>query len=280
MPKFIKTCFHILKYLYEVIRGLRDWARMFELAGMGQGKPALVVGNGPSQGYLTAAILQSFLDDGGAIFGVNYWHLNELIAAVPPTYLVISDPVILSNSKINDDIDSKNLSLIDYINKNKKTQIICPIHRCKELKEKFGTSRILGFIDTPLNLPFYTATAPILPRSYCSMTLYKALAVASWMDYSSIYVIGMDNTYLRKLYSDINSRILFLSDYVTGKEFICDESERYQCVGDCLVSLSESFYSAMRFSVNKNIVNIDEFSLTDAFPKVKFDQTFKKYIKD
>ena len=57
--------------------------------GSGRGRRALVLGNGPSQGFANRDILGDFKRKGNDLFVVNSWHANDELLFVGPTHLVI-----------------------------------------------------------------------------------------------------------------------------------------------------------------------------------------------
>lgn len=227
---------------------------------------AIVIGNGPSQGYLTPEILNQFKNNGGEIFVVNFWNQNPLLSSVIPNYIVISDPLTLSNQSSG--FDDKNTSLKEFILNNPEIKIICPTYRCEDLGSTFGGDRIIGFIDTELR-GLTNNIAPTKARGYVSMTLYKALAMALWFDYKKIFILGMDNTYPRNTFCDADNKILNLEIHAGIDDFITDHSERYVGMGDLMVDLSHLYYDAKKFAHSNTVFNLDPYSLTDAFPKAK-----------
>lgn len=227
---------------------------------------AIVIGNGPSQGYLTTDVLNQFKQNGGEIFVVNFWNQNPQLSSVIPNYIVISDPQTLSNQSSS--FDNKNISLKKFILKNTEIKIICPTYRCEDLGITFGRDRIIGFIDTELR-GLTNNIKPTKARGYVSMTLYKALAMALWFDYKKIFILGMDNTYPRNTFCDSNNKILNLEIHAGIDDFITDHSERYVGMGDLMVDLSHLYYDAKKFAYSNKVFNLDPYSLTDAFPKAR-----------
>lgn len=266
----------LIQYKYKILKNYKQYMQekkeykewiisLKKLKNIKNGKKALVIGNGPSQGYATQEILNDFQNNGGEIFVVNFWNQNKRLSNVTPNYLVISDPLTLS--KNNSEYREKNESLENYIKTNKNIKIICPTYRCYDLADSFGKDRIIGFIDTELR-GWTKNIKPIKPRGYVSMTLYKALAMALWFGYEKINILGMDNTYPRNTYCDSNNRILNLETHAGIEDYITDHSERYEGIGDLMVDLSHLFYDAQKFA-NKKILNLDPYSLTDAFLKAE-----------
>lgn len=262
-------------YLHEICHGYRYLRPIIKLRGTGTDRRAIVIGNGPSQGYLRSEDLIEFQNRGGAIYVLNFWNKNKSLANVIPNYLMISDPDTL-NANASADLRESNQELSHYLNQNSTIKIICPLLRCRELASKFGADRVVGVVDSEMR-GWHAGTSPLFPRAYLSMTLYKVLAVAVWAGYSDIFVIGMDNTYPRNLYSDMHNRLLRLETHAGIDDFLIDLTEACGSVANIIFGIGEIFYDLRVFSRSKNIINLDPYSLTDAFPKVA-DRDSAKYI--
>lgn len=277
IPKFIKEPLRCVLLIYRFIREVFTahvwYVGLFRLKGFGQGKNALVIGNGPSQGLLDLELVQKFKEDGGEIFVVNFWNVNEKLSSCIPDFIVISDPATLAPDGGFPSVRDKNRILKEYIEKNKDIKLICPLSRCSELSIFFGSERIFGFSDIELNL-FSKNIKPIFPRAYLSMTLYKAIAVALWFNYEKIYVIGMDNTYPRDIYCDINNRILSLERHAGVSDYVLDVTESDGSISNRLADLSRLFRDASLLRGDGKVINLDKYSLTDAFPKIDIANRF------
>jgi hypothetical protein len=266
LSKKISLVKEIAKFTLEICVGFRLLMATYRLRYSKNGKKALVLGNGPSQGYLSEIDLERFKKAGGEIFGVNHINENALFSKIPPDYLVLSDSGTLNFSLEHHEFHNKNKALLNYLQKHQNIKIICAVLRIKNLAKLLGKDRIIGaFIDSEL-IGISENISPIFPRGYCSMTLYKSLAIALWYGYKSIYVLGMDNTYPRNIYSDKDNNILNLEIHSGSSDYVADISQYYGCIGDLLVDLSNIFYDAKKFA-NKSIINLDPYSLTDAFEK-------------
>lgn len=250
-------------YIKEVVRGWRWLIPLVQLKNSKINRHALVLGNGPSQGYLTSETVQEFITKGGEVFAVNFYNENKKLAEVPPKYLVLSDPASLDFEKV-----ARCVALKKYLLDHVSVKIICPVSACNMMADHFGKKRLVGFIDSEI-FGWGSNIMPIAPRGYFSMTLYKALAMACWYGYKKIYVLGMDNTYPRNTYCDNENRVLNLETHAGIDDFVADQSAFYRGMGDLMFDLSRIFLDARKFSKNTNIINLDPFSLTDAFPKAK-----------
>lgn len=276
----IKLIFGILYYIWELIYGFKDIVKLFKYKNIFKDKTALILGNGPSQEYITKKDLITFKKK-GIIFFVNYWFLNNNIKKIVPHFLVISD-IRLLNKESDNFFNSKNKILLKYIRKHISMKIICPIRvKKKLLKVVKDEDRIIAFCDSELR-GILSNTLPIFPRGYISMTVYKAIAVANWMNFKKIFILGVDNTYPRNTYSDINNSILN-HEIHAGKKFkettVVNNTSNYRSMADLFQEISFLFRDAFKLNINNNIYNLDEYSLTDAFKKQKFHKGFFKNLK-
>ena len=155
----------------------------------------LIVGNGPSQGYLNKNDLKKFLKSGGEIICVNYWNQNKILSSCAPTWLFLSDPLHFSKK------DSRQINLIKYLKNNPSIKIIIPTSQIKNFKAFNLVNKFYCFIDVELSIS--KNISPIFPRGYLSMTVYKAIAMAVWFSFKKIFVLGVDNTYPKNIYVDI-----------------------------------------------------------------------------
>jgi hypothetical protein len=264
--KKINSLRSVVRYFIQVISKWRWLRKTWKLMHRGEFLDAIVIGNGPSQGYLDVMSLLDFKANGGEVICVNFWMDNEYICEVIPTYLVISDPLTLSLS-VPDYIKDKNERLLSYLLINASVIIVCPLERCEQLSAIFGNERILGFVDQELRM-WTRNINPMYPRGYLSMTLYKALAVAIWFNYRKIYIIGMDNTYPRNIYCDQDNKVINHEIHAGDNDILADQSAIFSSVGDALTEVAQLFHDLQKFK-NDKILNLDPYSLTDVFKKTK-----------
>ena len=264
----LRKCKEFLRFYSfakEVFFNIKYYRRMWRLRNHYINKKVLVLGNGPSQGFVTEKALVDFFESGNHLCVVNNFYKNKIFSRVIPTYLVISDPGSLN---FNDpDYIEESKDLLSYLLDNTSVNLLCPLSRCKEISELIGENRVIGFVDTEMRLNTNNIT-PVFPRGYLSMTLYKALAFSLWACYKEVFILGMDNTYPRDIYCNSDNEILNLEVHVYCDDSCSSLSQLYNSVGDRLVELSHLFYDARKFN-HRHIINLDPYSLTDAFRKYK-----------
>ena len=267
----------VIQYCYQIIFNFSEYRKTFLLKNLNRNKKVLILGNGQSQDYLSKNNLKLLVKNNFHLIVVNYWNLNKKFKEIIPNYIVISDRRILNYEREENTFYRKNRNLIKYLRLNKSIKIICPFLHIHLVNKYIEKTRIIGFCDTELR-SFYSNVNPLLPRGYLSSTVYKAIAMALWFSYKEIYLLGLDNTYPRDLYSDKNNSILSLENHAGTKNFILDMTNLYGSFSDVLIEISYLFKDIEKFSKFKNIYNLDIYSLTNVFKKFSFSNKILKKI--
>ena len=271
-----------LRYLRAVILEFDAVQKLSSIGQTKKGKRALVLGNGPSLGYLSEEQLREFQKGDGEIFAVNYWSSTHL-AGVAPDYLVISDggTLINHNSKIGikvaPEYQQKNLHLAEFLNKYNQVKIVCPLVRVRELSKLFGSERITGFVDHEMRA-LSSNIDPRYPRGYLSMTLFKALAISIHMGYDEIFILGMDNSYPRDIFCDSTNTIFRLERHAGESDTIFDQSAYYPSMDVWAQDLFDLFKDLHRCFKGHSVLNLDPFSLTDVFRKIEHLGSFESAL--
>ena len=268
IQKISNLIFGYAYYLKDIIRYKKHYHSLIRL-GNSRGGSAIVIGNGPSQGYLTESYLQDFRDGGGSIYVVNYWNKNLKLASIAPDYLVVSDPGTLANPaeiKLNNERLVDNNNLLEYLKKNTAINIFCPFGRVDYISSLVGKTRVFGFCDIEVRW-LSSNINPIFPRGYLSMTILKALSLSIFLGHSEIFVIGMDNTYPRNLYCDYDNHLINHEIHAGVPDFISDFSSMFPSVATYMQDMLYLFGDITRCFSAKQVINLDPYSLTDAFKK-------------
>lgn len=239
------------KKLFEPLVELRDSQR---------GKTALILGNGPSVSLLNSEKLQEYVDD---IYCVNEFYDLQISDSIACTNYVLSDP-----RSLIDDFGKLPSGLAKFLSCN-QVRLFLP-HWSEELVKGLINNDVYFFDDrerTFLN----RSTSPTRPRNYASVTLYKALAIACFQGYSTIYVLGLDNTEFYSYSGSSDNSILHNGkSYGAGKSEIKPVSMSGIFVSGMagrMQSYAHLFGDLTKFK-NFNIINLHQYSLTDAFPKI------------
>jgi len=251
-------------YPLELYKGFSGLKATYGVAGSKSSCQALVIGNGPSQGYLDSKTLDKFIENGGETICVNYWNLNKSLASHIPTWMCFSDSLTFKSEQFGP-------MLIEYLRENSLIKIVGPRQIIEAARQSGLTNSMFSFID--IEVPCSRNLHPLMPRGYISMTLYKALAWGVYLGYSKIGLIGMDNTYPRNLYCDENNNVLNLETHAGKDDFVVDQSSLYPTMASALQELFLIFRDLERFP-QRNIVNLDRYSLTDRFKKVEPQEFF------
>ena len=271
---FLGLCYYHLKsvirciiYLPIVLYGGRKFFnKTLALKGSAKKKRALIIGNGPSQGYMSTEELNQFVKSGGETYCVNYWNKNSELSTHIPTWMVFSD------RQIFDEKDPGSIELIEYLKNNQSIKVIVPTTEIKLIQSKGLKNEIYCIVDIELSI--WQNINPLLPRGYITLTLYKALAWSIYLGYDSIGVIGMDNTFPKNVYNDINNNVIFLENHAGKDDTLLDLSSHYLNVASFYYDVLKMFHH-LEYFPNNNIVNLDPYSLTDRFKKVNKKDFFK-----
>ena len=125
-------------------------------------------------------------------------------------------------------------------------------------------------------------THPTKPRGYVGLTLYKALAFAIFLGYEKIYILGMDNTQFMAHMSDLNNSILLRSNHAYSSHLEKDKASVQMDFSEKTLDGMASFfttYSHIFADLRKfkgPIYNLDQLSLTTAFPKLEHHPWIKE----
>lgn len=265
-----KSCVRsLLFYPLALYEGGGFLSKTLSLSSSASNRSALVIGNGPSQGYLEASELNNFVKQGGETFCVNSWNLSVKLSEHVPSWMVFSDPFTFDKKEPNAD------KLIDYLKNNSSIKIIVPTNMIKTIQEIGLLNQIFCFVDVELSI--WKSINPLFPRGYMSLTLYKALAWSIYLGYKSIGVIGMDNTLPRNIYNNEDNRVHLIENNAGTDDSLIDVSTYHSNVASYYYDVFKIFHHLSYFP-NSNIFNLDPYSLTDRFRKVKKKDFFEEKI--
>jgi len=242
----------------------------------------LIIGGGPSVSTLKPSSIEKFQSDGGRVIVVNYWSDNLGYADIIPDMILFSDPMTLADEAVIASnftssgaakYTKKNRRLYEYLKKNNQIDIFVPLNNIRKYKKMFSNHNVYGFVDTQIP-GISKSISPIFPRGYKSLSLYKALSISCFLGFSRIYIIGMDNTHIRNIYSDSKNRVHLLEQHVGEEDFLVDFSTNRDGVAGVIDDLIQNFIHLDLFKksiCSEKILNLDPYSLTDAFSKVQVD---------
>jgi hypothetical protein len=244
-------------------RLLRETSKM---AGAFNHVDALVLGNGPSIRQLNIDSVRIRQELGMHLITVNWFPLSDLGRHLVPDFLVLSDPSMMP-SPIT---EGRVAELWSVLRGQTRTRLVVPT-TWKRSVERFGIAReaVIYFNDLPLE-GFGRGTSPLRPRRYLSMTVYKALAVATFFEYRQVCVLGVDNTMYQGLRVDQDNELLVGDHHFYSKQRPDTNMTDFypNGVADFFYDISLCFLDLRRFfGGSTNFVNLDPTSLVDCFRK-------------
>ena len=97
----LRSSLSILNYIKTVFMHYSLLSKTRSIKNSFNGTTALLIGNGPSQGFLNQGELDKFQSGGGVTICVNYWNRNTKLSGHIPSWLVVSDPDTFDNPFFN-----------------------------------------------------------------------------------------------------------------------------------------------------------------------------------
>ena len=236
--------------------------RTRRLKGSKTGKNAIVLANGPSVAQLDPDKISRLQQEGDFdVFAVNSYISSPLADVIVPDYYLLSDPAYFHPEKyphLTERLQRDNALLV-------QKNITCFVPLEHYNMAPFG--RKYGYYDRGnVFLDKITITGP---RSYISMTAYKALAAACYMGYSQIYICGFDNDYFLNLIVDENNDTYYIDRHFYDKSGDAPAKTRdihAKSVGELLYFHHYLFKDLEKFKPYP-IVNLNRQGLVDCFPK-------------
>lgn len=230
--------------------------------GTAKGKRALLLGNGPSQESLPLKVINEFVNSGGELIVCNFFQNNPYLQQNSPSIYVSSDPHLPLTPEF--------VQVKKILAGVEKLQIFVPENDVQVWSKEFPRAEVTGFCDMEITQGIFRRPRrinPIYPRSYQSLTLFKALAIACWAGYSEIYILGMDNTYPRDIFCDEHNNLIQRERHAMTGDFKVNRSIMFSKMSDYVYAHSLIFEDLENFA-DFPIVNLDPYSLTDSFQKV------------
>ena len=229
-------------------------------------RSALVLGNGPSIAKLDLVAVSSQQAVDLDVFVVNWFPLSELAKSITPNFIVLSDPA-MAPSQVS---DLRCCQLWDYLSLHSEIKIVVPNSWSKYLdKESTWSSRTIYFNDLGME-GLSKNIDPTKPRGYLSLTVYKALAMASYLGYRDISILGVDNTMFQGLSVTQENELMLGDKHFYAKQRPDQNMSNFypNGVADFFYDISLCFLHLRRcFRHLENVYNLDGDSLVDCFVK-------------
>lgn len=261
---FVRDVFWSTRYYLKYIHSKKEYLKKLKsIKNSKKGKCAFVLANGPSLSELSLEKVLKLQESGYDVFAVNSFISKQNILI--PNYYVLSDPLYFKNlEELRDDLKirlGRDLSLLN----SKNVMCFVPF----EFDVSSALNNYCYFNDAEC-LMFKNYSDPSKPRSFSSMTAYKALMISVYMGYEKIFISGFDNNYFLGLENDehnkvtINEYHFYKKDIALIKHKITDMG--FNKIYEVLLDGYWLFYFLDKFK-KFNIINLDKEGLSDSFSK-------------
>ena len=227
------------------------------------GRDALVIAGGPSANKLDVEGVKKAQSQGLDVFAINAFLGSRLGRELKPNFYVLADDVWRRNS-----LYEPATTIWPHLEDDPSITPVVP-HTWQ--RDTYDLSdRTLYFNDCGLH-GIGRGTSPLRARRYISLTAYKALAVAIFLGYERVFIIGFDNTMHRHTTVTTDNKIVLKqgSHFHKNPDNLRDVTHFYpQGSADFLFRESLAILDLERYFVHNSIQNLDPNSLLTVFPKV------------
>lgn len=248
-------------YLIYILLQRDNLKKTKELKNIKKGLRCFVFANGPSMNLLDAKKIGQYQNSGFDVICVNSYLLSDMADTVVPDYYVLSDPISFGASKnlVPDAVMDAQKKVIERVN-----DLNIPVF----IPAQFTNNSLKHYyIFNDLENRFTSNINPIKPRGYLSMTAYKALAIACYLGYDTIFICGFDNNYFKTFSVDENNDIYYVDKHYYDTGFKRNvRPNKGEGLGNLLWEHHLLFKNLELFK-KYNIINLNKNSLVDAFSK-------------
>jgi len=198
------------------------------------------------------------------VFCVSSYIISDAAGIVMPDFYLLSDPAFFGEtSKVSKERLKEIEETIKKINDN---NIICFVPL--QFKNRNKINNVVYFNDFEYRWS-KNVTDITKPRSYLSLTAYKAIAVACYLGFEKIYICGIDCDYFKYIEVNEKNEIYYLNPHFFNQSDSCllkVTKDWANNLGELLYKLSFLFLDFYKFPKDK-IINLDKTGLIDAFTK-------------
>lgn len=280
---FVQRALRILNYVfYRVFLNRKTTKKtqgLTKLIQVYKEKKVLLVANGPSVrkiNFLELSDLQALNQI--AIVGVNYSPLllvEEYQRSVKLDLLILSDNFMHPRNR-----NRGNENLWAIVNQM-QINIVTPTDWCDPaIFSQCKANNCLHFNDYGTE-GMFLHTDPTKTRNYISLTAFKALAICVYLQFSKIYLIGLDNNFFLGMRVDDKLRLIENAHHATElQHFESDVSSYWPAgLGDYFYFISKMFLDLRKYFNLAKVVNLDIDSLNDVHRKVDIEDEFYGLVK-
>jgi hypothetical protein len=229
------------------------------------GHKLLIIANGPSVNKIN---FSKFINDNNVeIMVMNDFYSSDLAKEIDPNIYIITDNFYIENLQ-----HDKVKNLLEYLNEKGEIEIAIPYEFKKNWQLKIDYE-----LCTSMAPRIFRMINPNAPHSYGHWTSLRALALAQYLGYDKIFLIGYDNTHLLNIKVDKNNDTLWL-EYSKGAHHFYNDSdfEKLEKIpskifSDGVLSILETqaiLIDDLNMFSKERIINLDPDSWTTPINKI------------
>ena len=251
------------------IKNKNEIVKTQQLLNLKKNKDVIVIGNGPSVSKVDANKLKYLLENNDIeVIASNNFLLSEFSKDIKPNFYVLSDPDWFFPEKTNKgDGFVEDIKLNNGLLQKENIPIFMPI----SFKDKHIFLNEIYYFNDSVNFLKNYSNNILAPRSFGSLTGFKAIRIADYLGYENIYIIGMDTTHFLDFYVNAKNQLVkkhnhFFNDKKTSEVKFIKNKTTSENLFEC-AKLFQSLENINKHT-SKMIFNLDPDSYVDAFTKI------------
>lgn len=248
--------------IIRTIHGQAALNSLKKMKGVGQGKNAMVVASGPSLAGLKVAEVSRLRTAGKLeLFAVNSSGKASAVVQTGFDYLVVSDP------GHDMPLDKLFQECLPEDTKSALKGIFAPRHFTCAKDDESGL--VVAFEDVPAPFRIGRGINPSKSRKYLSLTALKALAIADYMGFDQIFVLGLDSSLFLNVSVSRGNELFQGARHFKGsttKESNIDYLYP-NGLSDYFFTTGRYFFEVRKYFSGRKFVNLDPNSFLDSLPK-------------
>lgn len=236
-------------------------AKTSELEGTERGRTALVIALGPSAGVLDVEKVGELQSQDLAVFAINsYWH--SPLSSVIPDYYTLADPAYFDPSCPSWRA-AEGAWL--YLQAHPEITLFIPAH----LEPPVPLTNPVRYFNMFGAEGWSRNVLPTRPRAYIGMTAYSALAIACFLGFDQIKIIGFDTSFHKFVELNKDRQLVIRRNFHAHAEH--DEENEFKLFDQTAGLMEETARMFHDFHLFDRypIENLDPATLVDAFPIAK-----------
>lgn len=267
LKKFRTLLAYVVKTIQEIVSKQGSLNTLMLSKGSKAGLECVVIANGPSAAKLNVSeVVMRVHNNELDVIAINNYLDSDISKKISPNYLLLSDPFHSPENNF-----SLFTTILDQVFQHPNCHLVIPRSWIKRSERNIPLNKIIAFQDKGFE-GWTRNIKPTKARGYMSLTAFKAIALANYLGYEKIHLIGLDLSLFRSISVSDDLKLIQGLNYLegTGPGESFDYTEMYPGgLADYFYDVSKQHYELKKYFGKLPIINLDRESLIICFTKAK-----------